>query len=155
MSVENLPNISSVAVDKLTALVSSVEFDDKKRRLGVNGVDKMSVYRKSRWYEWTREQKSIFEAAFNQAYIEKSVVGWFLHFPANTGFLDQMNAWQNATHAGNIIAFSLSDNNSIWIDGTEYHAAKGEGYKFSLKHLHEVKTSPDNRYWACLMLMEN
>ena len=65
-----------------------------------------------------------------------------------------MNAWSNETVAGTIVAYSLSDNNSITIESQTLTLERGQGVEFSLKNIHSVSTSDIERNWACLMLMK-
>ena len=155
MSVENLTTLTSSALTDLKSLASTVTFDSKNRRVGANGIDNMSVYLKSRWYDWTSDQTTTFKDALGSTHVEKSVVGWFLQLPANTGFLDTMDYWNDNGIAGKVVAYSLTNSNNITVDGTTYTVNEGEGIKFSLNLIHEIATSPNKREWACLMLMEN
>jgi hypothetical protein len=149
--VENLTNLSTDTLNALDALKSQVTFKNTGIRVGQNGLDKLSVYEYSKWKTWNRAQKNTFKSAFDSADLEKSLIGWFLKFPGSTGFLDVMDYWQNNNDSGIVLAYSLTDGNSIWIGGTEYHANRGVGFKFSLRHLHEVRANPAERNWACLL----
>jgi len=146
--------LSSENLTALNTLKSGVTFVSNNTRLGVNNFNNLSVYEYSKWKTWTRTQRSNFKNCFATADIDKAVIGYFLRFPANTGFLDEMNAWQDATSVGTIVAYSLTENNSITIDGNTVSVAKGQGIEFSLKNAHAISTSATDSDWACLMLMK-
>lgn len=146
--------LSSENLTTLDNLKSTVNFLSNSTRLGANNFDKLSVYEFSKWKTWNRQQRSNFKSCFDSADIEKAVIGWFLKFPANTGFLDTMNAWQDATSAGTIVAYSLTTNNKIVVNGQEIAVNRGEGIEFSLTNTHSVSLSASDSDWACLMLMK-
>ena len=146
--------LSSENLTALNTLRSSVTFVSNSTRLGVNNFDNLSVYEYSKWKTWNRTQRSTFKNCFATADIDKAVIGYFLKFPANTGFLDEMNAWQDATSAGTIVAYSLSENNSITIGENTVPIAQGQGIEFSLAQLHSISASSTEGNWACLMLMK-
>lgn len=145
-----LPTLNLEKTNQLKDLFSSVEFTNKDRRLGNSGLDKMSIYNYSKWKSWNRHDVQKFKQAFEQNLVEKSLIGWFLEFPADTGFLDLMTTWVGKD-CGIISAFSLVDNQSIWLDGEEVNLKQGEGIEFSLSIPHEVKQSAARQQWACLM----
>ena len=147
----------TLSSDKLAALdtiKSGVDFVSNTVRLGVNNYDNLSKYEFSKWKNWNREQRSNFKSCFASEDIDKTVIGYFLKFPANTGFLDEMNAWQDAKAVGTIIAYSLTENNSITIDNQVVSVNRGQGVEFSLTNSHSVSTSATEGNWACLMLMK-
>lgn len=148
---ENLTSLDSSKVDSLLTLKSAVTFTDKNIRLGEGGADNRSVLTYSRWYEWNRTQKATFESALGSTLIEKSIVGWFLNIPANTGFLDEMRNWVNEPMAGTVVAYSLTDGQNIVLNGTTVTVNRGEGIRFSLKVPHKIDTSASGQQWACLM----
>lgn len=147
---ETLPTLTEESITKLTDLQLSVSLSNKDIRLGASGINNISVYEQSKWTTWTREQKLTFKEVMG-SFVEKAIVGWFLKFPANSGFLDTMNAWAESKSAGTIVAYALKDGQNIWINGSEVTVNKGEGIKFNLKHIHEVKPSNNDQIWACLM----
>jgi hypothetical protein len=146
--------LSSEYLTALDNLKSAVTFKSNSTRLGANNFNNLSVYEFSKWKDWTREQRSNFKSCFNSSDIDKSVIGWFLNFPANTGFLDTMNTWNGAKASGTILAHSLTANNKIVINGAEVTLNRGEGIEFSLTNEHSVSISAAERNWACLMLMK-
>lgn len=148
---ENLTALDSSTVDQLLVLKGAVPFTNKNIRLGSGGIENRSVYTYSRWYEWNRTQKSTYETALGSALIDKSIVGWFLDIPANTGFLDLMDNWVDEPMAGTVVAYSLANGQEIIINGSTVTVNRGEGIRFSLKMPHEIKTSASGQQWACLM----
>jgi len=146
--------LSSANLTALDALKSNVDFVSGVIRLGANNYGNLSKYEVSKWKGWNRTQRSSFKSYFAEEDINKAVIGYFIKFPANTGFLDEMNAWDGETVAGTIIAYSLTDNNSITIDGQVVTLQRGQGVEFSLKNTHSISTAGVERNWACLMLMK-
>lgn len=149
---EKLSKLTDSQINMLTSLKQDVPMSNKYIRLGESGTATQSVYYYSKWSTWNREQKNNFKTIFTEADINKSVVGWFLNFPANTGFLDKMIAWQGQEDCGTVISYAL-DAQIIYIDDQPVNMLAGEGIKFKLNHLHEIKTSPTERNWACIMVM--
>ena len=146
-------NLDLENLNKLKQLASIVEYSSTSTRLGVNNFDALSVYEFSKWNKWTRNQRLEFKSCLPQEEIESSVIGWFLNFPATTGFLDTMDYWKDTVSAGTITAYSLTPNNKIIIDNEEINVSEGKGIKFSLRNAHAVNTSQTESRWACLMLM--
>lgn len=149
---KTLPQLSPATLQTFDTLVQQVSFTNNNIRLGANGTEKVSKYFYSRWFDWNNAQRISFKNCFGTA-ADNALVGWFLTFPANTGFLDLMTYWQDKVMAGVVVAYALEDNQKIWLDGKELIFNKGEGLKFNLKVLHEVKNSNMQQKWACLMLL--
>ena len=148
---------TALSADNLTALDtlrSNVAYTSNNIRLGTNNYSGLSKYSVSKWKSWTRTQRSTFKDCFIADDINKSVIGWFLKFPANTGLLDEMNAWDGEAVAGTVVAYSLDDNNTINIDGTLVTCDRGQGVEFSLTNTHSISIAGVERNWACLMLMK-
>ena len=146
--------LSSDNLAALDTLKSNVEFVSNSIRLGANSYSNLSKYEFSKWKNWTRIERSDFKSCFTADDINKAVIGYFLKFPANVGLLDTMNAWDGVSVAGTIVAYSLTDNNGITIDGQAVSLNRGQGVEFSLTNTHSVSTSSTERNWACLMLMK-
>jgi hypothetical protein len=148
---------TALSLDSLTGLdtlKSSIDFSSNNTRLGANGYDSLSKYEVSKWKSWNRTQRANFKSYFEEADINKAVIGYFLKFPANTGRLDTMDAWEGVSAAGTIVAYSLTDNNNITIDNQVVSVSRGQGVEFSLTNRHSVSTSSAEKNWACLMLMK-
>lgn len=146
--------LSSETLTELDNLKSNVHFVSNVIRLGSGSYSNLSKYEFSKWKTWSRMQRSAFKSCFDADDINKAVIGYFLKFPANTGKLDRMNAWSGETVAGTIVAYSLSDSNSITIESQTLTLERGQGVEFSLKKIHSVSTFDIERNWACLMLMK-
>jgi len=144
--------LTADAIDSLESLLQEIEFKSNDIRPGVNAPEIMSVYTHAKWYDWNRQQKNTFKNAFGD-HINTAVVGWFITFP-ESGFLDIMDYWQNLPSAGFVVAYSLTDNNSIKIGNDSVILQKGEGISFSLKELHEVSAESFERRWACVMQLQ-
>ena len=154
MSVEKISNISNDAVNSLIAIKDSIVLSSARIRVGKNKHDNISVYKTSKWFDWSAEQMHNFKSVFSKEAVSKAVSGWFLHLPETTGHLDEMDYWQDKPFAGTVIAYSLTDGNTIVVAGNEYTCNKGEGIKFSLRELHKINKSSKSRDWACLMLLQ-
>ena len=105
---------SPEAVDRLTAISNEVNYKDAyshRRRVGERGAANLSVYRYSRWYDWTKAQREAYKADHLQDAINNAVVGWFLDIPAGTGFLDRMTAWVGKPMSGTVIAIVCKTTN--------------------------------------------
>jgi len=150
---EKLAKLNDSVIEDLKNLSLSVPLSSNRKRLGHNGTDKMSVYMHSKWTSWNRQQKLVFKSAFDQSLVDKSVIGWILHFPANTGFLDLMTTWKDQKICGTIISYAL-ENQKILLNDIEIDVKKGEGIKFKLSVPHEIKPLSVDQNWACLMLLE-
>lgn len=150
---KTLPQLSPATLQTFDTLVQQVSFTNDNIRLGANGTEKVSKYFYSRWFDWTDTQRAEFKHCFS-ATASKPLVGWFLTFPANTGFLDLMTYWQDKVMAGVVVAYALENNQKIWLNGKEVTLDRGQGLEFSLKVLHEVKSSPIQQKWACVMQLD-
>lgn len=147
--------LSKLTEENTAALVSlfdEIELNSRNIRPGANAEKRLSIYKSSRWYEWNRTQKNHFKALMPTNYVNQSVVGWYLHFPANTGFLDLMTAWQDTPVAGHIVAYALTSAEII-INGETVRVQAGDGIAFCLSEPHEVKPKAYEQNWACLMLL--
>jgi len=149
---EKKSKLNSEQVNALRLLKDEVVMTNKHIRLGENGTDNMSVYNYSKWSTWNRSQKSQFKSYFPSESIEKSVIGWFLNLPPNTGFLDKMIAWRNQNHCGTVVAFALDDQ-QIYLNDQAITVESGEGIQFKLNVDHNIKPSGTDRNWACVMVM--
>jgi hypothetical protein len=148
--------LSTLPIEKIQTLEEislTVPMSEHRKRVGAGGVSRMSVYTHSKWTTWNRHQKSSFKSVFDSTFLDKAVIGWILHFPANTGFLDLMTAWVDDKICGTIVAYALADQ-KIELNGEVVEVARGEGIKFGLQIPHEIKSSQTDQKWACLMLME-
>lgn len=143
---ELLDPISADNVDALKELMGSVE-------LRAGDDHGSNVIESSKWLAWTREERATFKSMLPESYVEQAVIGSFLHVPADTGYLEPQTYWENARSAGTMVSYALEDNLEIIIDGEVVEVAKGEGIKFSLKTVHEIKSSDADQNWACLMLL--
>jgi len=150
---ETLEQLDNATVDSLINIKADVAFSSNNVRIGTNGLDKLSVYSTSKWHDWSLEQRNNFKTLLND-HMSTAIVGWFLEFPGNTGFLDEMDYWVDKPDSGTVVAYSLVNNNSITVAGQTVTLQKGEGIKFSLKQIHKVDIASSTRSWACLMQLQ-
>lgn len=151
---KKLSTLPSDSVQILDSLIEEVSFNDKNIRLGANGINKLSKYSHSRWFDWTASQRSLFKMSFGTE-SEKAIVGWFLTLPESIGFLDLMTYWQDKVMAGTIVSYALNNDQRIWLNNNEIILNRGEGLEFSLKVPHEIKSSNIQQNWACIMQLDN
>lgn len=150
---KQLISLTSETVSKLSNLSDNVQYSSKIEHLGVNGCDRPSVYISSKWYDWTRQQKQEFKICFDSAYTDAALIGWFLKYPKDTGFLDRTEYWKNTNSAGIVLAYALNDGQDIHLDDVKVPVLKGQGIAFSLRIPHEVKAKNTEQRWACLMTL--
>ncbi|MNB83829.1 hypothetical protein D3C87_1438440 [compost metagenome] len=150
-----LHTLSETAVTELRELKDTVSFVDSygaRRRQGKNDTEALSIYNTSNWFYWTHAQREIFRKALPEKQTQKTKQVWFLDIPARTGFLDVMTYWINYAHlCGKICAYSLTDKQTIYIEGNAITLNKGEGIYFCLSQIHQIKPSKDGQLWACVM----
>lgn len=149
---EKLIKLNNTNLNTLLSLKSSVVFTRDEMRLGHNRTANLSEYSSSKWKDWTKLQRDQFKNCFDRQYVDNSIIGWFLNFPADVGFLDLMKTWENSNNCGTIVAYSF-ENQDIFLEGNQISLLAGEGIKFKLNVAHEIKKSSLDRNWACLMLM--
>jgi len=146
--------LETTKLNLLTSLIDEVTLDSKNPRLGISGIDNISVYSSSRWKSWSRDQKAIFKSCFPEDIINKSLIGWFLHIPKNSGFLDLMLKWADQKTCGTVLAVALNDNQTVYLDGNAVTVNKGQVIKFKLSVPHEIVKSNVEQKWACAMILE-
>lgn len=124
-------------------------------RMGANLGAKPSVYKDTRWFKWNADQRLRFKNAFdNRDHVSKALVGYFLEFPKNVGFLDVMTTWADlGERAAIIAAFALNDGQHIEINGNKVVLNAGEGIAFHVSQIHEVKKSKLGAVWANTMVL--
>lgn len=150
-----LHTLSETAVAELRGLKDEVVFSDSygaRRRQGKNDANALSIYNYSKWFNWTHKQREIFRKALPERQTQKTKQVWFLDIPPRTGFLDEMTYWiTHAKSCGKICAYSLTDKQTIYLNGNSVTLEKGEGIYFCLSNLHQLKPSKDGQLWACVM----
>lgn len=153
-----LHTLSETAVTELRELKDAVSFSDSygaRRRQGKNDAKALSIYNYSKWFGWTHTQREVFRKALPEKQTQKAKQVWFLDIPARTGFLDVMTTWVDHGHmCGKICAYSLTDKQTIYIDGHSVTLEKGEGIYFCLSNIHQIKTSKEGQLWACVMTQQ-
>lgn len=150
---ELLEPISDDNVTALQEIMGVQTFHENDMRVGANGIEQLSVYETTKWLEWSRADRAEFKAALPTEFVEKAVIGSFLHLPANTGFLDTQDFWTKTPMAGTMCSYALEDDMDITINGQVVPVAKGQGIKFHLSNVHEISSKASSQNWACLMCM--
>lgn len=148
-----LSKLNQDKIEFLEMLSKQVTYRNNNIRMGANGPEKASVYLYSKWFDWDRNQRKAYKSCFDPALSGNAIMGWFLKFPKDTGFLDLMTYWVNHQLSGTVVSFALS-NQEILLNGEKVPVLSGEGIKFSLKIPHEIKSSNTETTWACLMLLK-
>ncbi|MNF35470.1 hypothetical protein D3C81_331420 [compost metagenome] len=153
----HLPKIETEAVEALRTLYT--EFNPRfataqRRRVGANTNQNLSVYKDTRWFKWSAEQRKRFKDAFNNSpHVARALVGYFLEFPKNSGFLDLMDTWADqGERSAIIVAYAMYDGQHILINGQKVILNAGEGIAFHVSQLHEVKKSKLDALWANTMV---
>lgn len=162
-----LPKLPKESVEKLLALYT--EFNPpfatslrrrigksptSRMRIGANGQKRLSVYKDTRWFKWSPTQRQRFKDAFPNEMHTKALVGYFLEFPKDVGFLDEMDAWVATGEAAAIIvAHALKDGQNIVISGKKIILNAGDGIAFRVSKIHEVKPSEFDALWANTMVL--
>jgi len=154
MDYKILNTLDQKSLANLENIFSSADMVDYPMRMGMNFPNVVSHYFVSRWYEWSELTRNTFKASFPKYIADESIVGWVIHFPGKTGFLDTQDYWVGARMAGYITAYALTDN-EIVINNVTIPVKRGQGIHFGLKDYHEVRKSPKNQKWACLMTLKN
>jgi hypothetical protein len=154
----HLQKLPEESVAQLLALYSefSPPFATSHRlRMGANLGAKPSVYKDTRWFKWTAEQRQRFKTAFdNRAHVAKALVGYFLEFPKNVGFLDVMTTWAElGERSAIIVAYAINDGQHIVINSNKVVLNAGEGIAFHVSQIHEVKKSKLDALWANTMVL--
>jgi hypothetical protein len=156
----NMPKLEPEAVAQLVELYREINPPVAKShrvRMGMNIGKVISHYRDTRWFRWTAKQRKLFKDLFgNRDHVRRGLVGYFLGFPANDGFLDVMDTWADqGDRAAVIVAYALFDGQSIWLNGERIILQAGEGIAFRISVVHEVKRSKLEAVWANTMVLGN
>lgn len=152
----NYPALRSTKTDGLIELSKTITFKNavsNKRRIGENRFENLSVYENSRWYGWSAQQRKAFKSLLPEDLVKRSVVGWFLKIPEESGFLDRMTFWVDKPFAGTVVAYALKDRQVVHLNDQPTSVRLGEGLSFNLKVIHEIKRSRQGQLWACLMVL--
>lgn len=150
---KKLTNLPIENLQKLQELSRIVIYKNKIEHLGVHGYQRLSIYTNSKWYDWTRQQKQEFKSCFETDYVNKAIIGWFINYPKEVGFLDRTEYWKTTNSAGIVLAYALTDGLDIHLNDTRVTVNQGEGIAFSLRIPHEIKAKTVDQRWACLMTM--
>ena len=165
INLQKLPEESVEALKKLYSEFNPPFATGVRRRIGKSDQARLatadmgdqsllSVYKDTRWFKWTTEQRKRFRDAIGNEKYTKALVGYFLELPRNKGFIAEMDAWVHMGEgAAVIIAYALKDGQTITIAGEKVIVNTGEGIAFKLSHIHEVKKSKRDALWANTMVL--
>lgn len=146
--------LSEESVAELLELKSQVKFSNatgSRRRQGMNGLNALSIYNYSKWFEWRHKQRELVKTILPARQTETAKQVWFLEIPKKTGFLDVMTYWVGKGHqCGKVCAYALQDQSMI-VGGRDVHVKKGEGIYFCLSEVHSIKPSKEGQLWFCVM----
>lgn len=124
-------------------------------RMGANIGTKISHYKDTRWFKWSADQRKRFKDYFdNSSRVTKALVGYFIEFPKNCGYLDLQTTWAGqGTRTAIITAYALNDGQHIIIDDKKVVLNAGQGIAFHVSAIHEVKKSKRDSLWANTMVL--
>jgi hypothetical protein len=153
-----LPPLSAEAVAGLKEIYAELNppvAKGQRVRMGANIGSKISCYKDTRWFKWSAAQRKRFKDYFdNRPHVTKALVGYFIEFPKNCGYLDTQTTWvAGGEHSTIIVAYALNDGQSIIISDKKVTLNAGEGISFRLSKVHEVKKSKRDSLWANTMVL--
>lgn len=155
---KRLDDLHPAAVRDLLELRSQVPFkasEAHRRRMGVNGVARLSKYLYSRYLTWGRLQRRSFLELFPKQASLKSLVNWFVTYPKGDGFLDRIETWTTDRSPSYLTCYCLAGNGRILLDGVEVDVPVGGGITFPLSTPHEIPENLQGSVWVCAMTMDN
>lgn len=97
----------------LLAASENILYPKRFMRMGINGISRPSVYETCSMFKLPIRQHRAIMAHLPSWYADRSIVRYFLKFPAKTGFLDGQSYWMDKSRPMDIVAWSLTDNNQI------------------------------------------
>lgn len=149
-----LPKLSTDKLDDLLELSKVIVFKpaiSHRRRMGMSGKDNLSIYNNSKFLRWNDLQRKQFNASLPQEVINKSLVNWFVHFPANIGFLDKLDTWINNVSPAWLTCYLVKGKGLVTLNGETIEINEGEGITYSLANIHSVEITQEGSLWACVM----
>jgi hypothetical protein len=151
-----LKKLSPTRVTRLRQLFDTFNLkqaSSHRLRMGENGASNQSVYFTTRWFTWRYQIRDMFKAQLPEAMVNSAMVGWFLHLPPETGFLDRMTTWVGKeAGSGTAMAYSLQDGQVIYLNDIPHQLNRGDGIGFNLSEIHEIRPSAEGQLWACVMV---
>lgn len=150
-----LEKLDETVRNELLTLSKSVTFKpaiSHRRRMGMSGKDKLSIYNNSKYLKWTSEQRSIFKTCIGDKLANKALVSWFVQFPAETGFLDKLNTWVNSPSPAWLYCYLVEGKGKVGLNEQVIELEAGQGIAYSLANIHSVETTQEGSLWACVMI---
>jgi hypothetical protein len=140
---------------ELQSNVTMVPATGVRRRIGVNGINNLSVYSYSRYLTWTSAQRKIFSDNYPTNADSKAFIKWFVEFPADTGFLDRLETWKDDKSPSWYTCYNIRGAGSITLNGVDITIPAGQGITYPLSIPHEMKSTSTSALWACVVTMDN
>jgi hypothetical protein len=140
---------------ELHSNVRMVDAIGPRRRIGVNGINNLSVYRYSRYLTWTSSQRKFFSENFPINADSKAFIKWFVEFSANEGFLDRLETWVNDKSPSWYTCYNIKGSGNITLNNVDLQIPEGQGISYPLNIPHEMKKSSIGALWACVVTMDN
>jgi hypothetical protein len=153
-----LDSLTPTQITNLLDLQSNVKMVPAvgtRRRIGVHGINNLSVYNYSRYLTWTSAQRKLFSDNYPTNADSKAFIKWFVEFPANTGFLDRLETWKEDKSPSWYTCYNIRGAGSITLDGVEITVPVGQGISYPLSIPHEMKVTTTGALWACVVTMDN
>ncbi len=150
-----LPRIQHNELETLLEMAAEVPFKEcisHRRRIGVNRENALSVYSTSKDVAWSHKQNKKIRKSMHPVHVDNSLTIYYLKFPKEEGFLDDMDAWLDTENCGTMVSYALTDGCTIKIDGQEVTLNKGQGVAFKLNVLHSVPKRDFEQLWLCSMV---
>lgn len=113
-SFKRIESLTPTQLDELVAASKSVTMYPKRfMRMGINSVNKPSVYETCSFFKLPIRQAKLLKSMLPEKYASRSILRYFLRFPAETGFLDGQSCWIGVPRPVDMVAWSLTDDNQI------------------------------------------
>jgi hypothetical protein len=126
-----------------------------RRRVGANGIKRLSIYNRSKYLSWKAAQRKTFRENFPGKAASMAMVQFFQEFPPETGFLDLMNYWADMASPSFLTAFCLKGSGGLTFNDVDVAVPVKQGIVYSLNELHEIKATEEGSLWACVLTRTN
>jgi|LWDU01.1.fsa_nt_gi hypothetical protein len=122
-----------------------------RRRVGVNGVNKLSKYNVWKKWSWGRDIRLLVESIIPTELSSKHNEMWFLNIPSD-GFIDKVKADEPIFKC---LIVPLTDNGSIIVNGETIQNQAGKGVWFVMNEYYEIpENNIDQTYLAFIFLVD-
>lgn len=150
-----LDKLDDTVRNELLTLSKSITFKpavSHRRRMGMSGKNKLSVYNNSKYLKWTSEQRATFNTCLGKELTDKALVCWFVEFPAETGFLDKLNTWVKNVSPAWLVCYLVEGKGKVTLNDQVIELEAGQGIAYSLANIHGVESTQEGSLWACVMI---